>query len=174
MLTLYLIRHAKSSWKNPELSDFDRPLNDRGKNDAPLMGKALKNKNFNPDLFYSSPAKRAYATAKKIADEINYPLENIIKEPDIYEANPDQLLNIIKSWNNSSKTIALTGHNPGLTWLANYLCNEEIANIPTTGVVCINFDVNSWNQVGQGSGKLQFFEYPKMYKKTIWTKSLKP
>jgi phosphohistidine phosphatase len=164
MKTLYLIRHAKSSWEDITLNDFDRPLNDRGKKDAPLMGHVLKQQQILPDLMLSSPAKRAYSTGKKIAKAIGYSKKDIQTDKKIYHAEPNQILAIIQLLPESEHAVMLIGHNPGLTDLSNLLCRKHIDNIPTCGVVCIEFDVEKWNQIIPESGKFIFFDYPKKHK----------
>jgi len=158
---LYLTRHAKSSWKHPDLSDFDRILNKRGKHDAPLMGVFLKNKRISPDLILSSPAKRAIQTAKILARELEYPHEKIQTNQHIYLADSDTLVNILQNVSDESQRLMLIGHNPGLTHLANHLADANIANIPTTGIVEIHFDVNHWQHISAMSGKLASFDFPK-------------
>ncbi len=162
MKKLYLIRHAKSSWDNPGLIDFDRPLNKRGNRDAPFMGNVLSEKNIKPEIVYSSPAKRAWKTAKEICKKINFPVEDIVKKESIYEASSNELLQIIQPIDEKVKTVMLFGHNPGLTSLQNFLCDKEIENIPTCGIVSIDLDC-LWKEVSKNSGKLEFFEYPKLY-----------
>jgi len=162
MKKLYIIRHAKSSWKDLSLSDFDRPLNKRGTNDAPLMGKMLKRKKILPDLIISSPAKRAKTTAKVIAKEINY-TESIVYDSDIYEAGMSTLRNIIASIDDKNKSLFLFGHNPGLGMLVDCLVGLY-KNIPTTGIVEIEFDCNKWKNISATNAKLKSFKYPKMYK----------
>ncbi|RLC49114.1 MAG: histidine phosphatase family protein [Candidatus Cloacimonadota bacterium] len=163
MKTLYLVRHAKSSWKQPDLSDFVRPLNKRGENDAPFMGKLLSDKRVNPDLVISSPAKRASATAKIIASEINFPKEKIVLDDNIYEATGRGLLEIISETEENYKSVMLFGHNPGLTVLQNNLSDHFIDNIPTCGVVALKFKT-SWNEIKLNSAGFIFFEYPKKHK----------
>lgn len=165
MKYLILIRHAKSSWKNVSLDDFDRPLNKRGKNDAPLMGKVLRKKGISPDLVYSSPAKRASVTARIICDKINFPEEKIVFNNDLYESTGDKILDEIKQTNNNVNMLMVFGHNPGLTSLHNYLCEKFIDNIPTCGIVQLQFD-GSWDNLNSKSAEQVFFEYPKMYYKS--------
>ncbi len=162
MKTLYLMRHAKSSWKDSSLDDFDRPLNKRGMNDAPLISKYLLDQKIVVDLIISSPAKRAALTAKIIANELKF-TSNIIFEPKIYEANLSELLNLIQSIENRINNVILIGHNPALNEFANYLIDREIDNIPTAGVVAIKFEME-WEEISKKSGKLLFFIYPKSLK----------
>ncbi len=164
MKKLTIVRHAKSSWKNPELKDIERPLNERGKRDAPFMGNVLKEKKIFPDAVYSSPAARALLTAKIIIKEINYPEEKIIIKKNIYEASVSNLLKIISSFPENYKHIMMFGHNPGFTLLSHYLCNSFNVNMPTCSFVHITFDVNSWVEITANSGTLLYFEYPKKYR----------
>jgi phosphohistidine phosphatase len=162
MKTLYLARHAKSSWKNSELSDVDRPLNKRGKRDAPFMGEVLHEKGVKPDLMVTSPAKRARLTAESIAKEIGYKKKNIVIEEDLYEFSTSGLLDVIQGFDNNHNSIMIFGHNPAFTTLNNNLTDQYIDNIPTCGIVCIQFDLQ-WNEIESNSGKTQFFIYPKMF-----------
>ena len=163
MKKLYLVRHAKSSWKQPELSDFERPLNKRGKRDAPFMGNILNEKGIMPDLIISSPAVRAYTTARIIAEEIGYPPEKIETNEDIYEASAGEILDIINGIEDHNNTVMIFGHNPGFTSLSNYLSGKFIDNIPTCGISIIEFDVDKWEDVVLNGGKLISFEFPKKY-----------
>ena len=161
MKTLYIVRHAKSSWKFPELSDFDRPLNKRGKRDAPEMGRRFAKKNIFPGLILSSPAKRAFKAAKAIAKAIDYPENKIKTDMDIYHASASSLLRILQSQNDSISSLMIFGHNPGFTSLANMLANDNVYNIPTTGVYVVEFDVDNWSLVAERSGRKIFFDFPK-------------
>ncbi|MEH0155506.1 histidine phosphatase family protein [Limibacter armeniacum] len=162
MKTLYLVRHAKSSWDHPELSDFDRPLNKRGLKAAPLMGKVLHEKGVIPQQVISSSAKRAKETAITIVKEIGLNPDNIIYADKIYEASTNTLLTLIKSCDDKVTSLMLFGHNPTFTDLANVLTDEYIDNIPTAGIVGISFDTDHWKEAKKG--KLLFFDFPKNYK----------
>jgi phosphohistidine phosphatase len=162
MKTLYLARHAKSSWKDPELSDVDRPLNKRGKKDAPFMGEVLNEKGIKPDLMVTSPARRARLTAESIAKEIGYKKKDIVVEEDLYEFSTSGLLDVIQGFDDEYNSVMIFGHNPAFTTLNNSLTDQYIDNIPTCGIVCIQFDLQ-WNQIESNSGKTQFFIYPKMF-----------
>ena len=164
MKTLYLARHAKSSWTYPELEDFERPLNKRGKKDAPLMGNILKEKNENPDLIISSPALRAIYTARIIAEKLDYPVEKISADESIYESSINNLFRVIKSLPDEYERIMIFGHNPAFTNLCNYISDKYFENIPTCGVVKIEFDISSWQEVDEQTGKVADFEYPKKHK----------
>lgn len=161
MIRLYLIRHAKSSWKNTRLSDFDRPLNKGGKNDLPLMGNRLKRDLNIPNAIITSPANRACTTAKSIAEKLNFPVSQIIEEPQIYEASASTILNIVNQFNDQNKTYFVFGHNPGFTYLAEKLSGEYFGNIPTLGVVGIEFPFDSWQFVSAETGQCIYYNYPK-------------
>jgi len=163
MKTLYLVRHAKSSWENRNLTDFDRTLNDRGKRDAPFMAKLLKDKKIASDLILSSPAVRAFTTAKIFANEFNISEEDIVKNESIYEADRSDLLKIITAIDDSINNLMLFGHNPGITYLSNYLCDFETDNIPTCGIICMQLGFDSWNYLGNKTCRFKFFDYPKKY-----------
>src|SRR4051812_11171026 len=104
MKTLFIVRHAKSSWDEPDLSDFDRPLNDRGKKDAPRMGKRLKEKDINPQLMLSSPAKRAYSTSKRIADALGHDRNKIKTNEALYHAESETILSVVQGLNDGIST----------------------------------------------------------------------
>ncbi len=163
MRRLYIIRHAKSSWSEPGLRDFDRPLNSRGKLDAPFMGKRLAAMAIRPNLIFSSPAKRARKTAQCIAEAVNYPAKDIIFFEAIYEAGVADLLRILAQAMDEAGTLFLVGHNFAITDLAEELTGQSLGNIPTCGVVGIEFPTQSWAEVLPGTGKLLFFDYPKKH-----------
>ncbi len=163
MKKLFIVRHAKSSWDNPKLDDYDRPLNKRGKRNAPEMGKRLAQKNIKPDLIISSPAKRAASTAKRIAREISYPVDKIIKNDRIYHGSNSEVIDVIRNVKDSVNTLMIFGHNPGFTDLANYLSGSNIYNIPTCGVVEIDFNINTWKDIDRNGGDLIEFDYPKKF-----------
>jgi phosphohistidine phosphatase len=163
MKTLYLVRHAKSSWKYPGLDDFERPLNKRGRKNAPFMGKILNKLKVRPDLIISSPANRAAMTARIIAAAINYPLENIVYSETIYDFSEDALVHVIKKIDASVNSAMVVGHNPATNGLANYIGDQPISNIPTCGVCCVELDISSWSNIGKNCGKISFFEYPKKH-----------
>lgn len=163
MKHLTLVRHAKSSWNHPELDDFDRPLNERGKHDAPMMAKLLVQKKVLPDLIISSPAKRAIKTARIIAKEIGYPKDKIELNSTIYEANVLALLNVIHGINDKFKYAMLFGHNPGFNDLGYLLTLHDVGNIPTCGILAMEFTISSWKEVAKGNGRFVSFDFPKKY-----------
>lgn len=161
MKKLYIIRHAKSSWKDMALDDFDRPLNKRGKRDAPLMGSILKNKNISPDMIISSPTLRAKTTAEIIAKKVNYSKE-IVFDKSIYEATPTKLHKILRKTDDKVCTLFLFGHNPGLNMLAEDY-TEFYENIVTCGIVEIEFNCDKWAEIGPKNARLISFDYPKRH-----------
>jgi len=163
---LYLTRHAKSSWGNPGLSDIDRPLNGRGKKTAPLMGKLIVDRGENPELLISSPANRAFSTAKEFAKEMGCAETNIIVNRAIYGAGAQQLLNLVQDVDDLYNSIMLFGHNPTFTSFCNMLSGENILNIVTCGVVRIDFEFSSWKNIDFNSGRMIYYEYPKKYTDT--------
>ena len=161
MKTLYLVRHAKSSWKYPNLDDFERPLNKRGRKNAPFIGRMLKKLKVAPDLVISSPANRAAMTARVIASAINYPLEKIRYNEAIYEFDENALVDVVKQIDDAVNKAMVVGHNPALNGLANYIGDQPIGNIPTCGAICMELDISSWANISAHCGKLKFFEFPK-------------
>jgi phosphohistidine phosphatase len=163
MKNLVIIRHAKSSWDDPALADIDRPLNGRGKRDAPLMGGVLKSRGLRPDRIVSSPAKRARKTAKLLAHEVGYEPEAIDIRDSIYMEGVPALMALIQGLDDAWQRVYLIGHNPDLTDLVNKLAGENIENIPTCGMASIEFEVDSWAHIMAESGRLAFFDYPKRH-----------
>ena len=161
MKKIYLMRHAKSSWDNQQLTDFERPLNNRGYRDAPLMGKWLAENNILPELIISSPALRAYFTARTVASQIRYPLSKIETNELIYDADTENLFEIVNSIKDKVNSLMLFGHNPALTQFSNYLSDKHIDNIPTCGFVEIDLNISTWKEVVVDSGNLVQFIFPK-------------
>jgi phosphohistidine phosphatase len=163
MKTLYIIRHAKSSWDDDSLSDFDRPLNERGKRDAPSMGKRLKEKSVHPDLLYASPAKRAFSTARRIGEILGYDKEKIKTDRRLYHADSDMIFSVLRGLKAKHDTVLVFGHNPGLTDFVNAMMNDKtfVDNVPTCGVVAFNIAIDDWKDLKPKSGTMLFFDYPK-------------
>lgn len=161
MKILILVRHAKSSWHDPYLDDFDRPLNKRGKHDAPVMADRFVARGEKPDLLVSSTAKRAITTATIFARALDFPVQDIVQEPRIYEASIADLLWVIRQLDDACQKVVLFGHNPGFTGLANALCKAQINNVPTCGIVSMSFQLAHWTEIEEGSGKMEFFDFPK-------------
>ena len=163
MKELFIIRHAKSSWSDPGLSDFDRPLNSRGENDAPFMGDILTDRGFFADGIYSSTANRAITTARVIAEHTAYKGQ-IIKKDSFYHASASDLLKEINRFDDAFNRVFMFGHNPGFTYLAEQLTNEGFGNVPTCGIVGVRFDFDSWALISSGTGDNFYYGYPKKYK----------
>ncbi len=161
MKTLTLVRHAKSSWKDATLSDRERPLNRRGERDAPVMGKRIAEHGIRPSQIISSPAVRAWTTAKIVATELGYPLEFLQREDDLYLASLDSILDVVISQDNGFNNLMIFGHNPGLTRLANYLQPGITDNLPTAGVLSVTIDQDDWNLYEQPRTELSLYDFPK-------------
>jgi len=162
MKTLYLIRHAKSSWKNADLADFDRPLNSRRRRDAPEMGRRLHQRQITPDAVLSSPARRAQSTALAIAEAVGFDPQDIAFRPSLYHASPEVMMKEIQRAEDSVSSLFLIGHNPGLTRLANSLCTTPIENIVTCGVYVLGFNADSWPDILlEKSAERLWYDYPK-------------
>lgn len=162
MKTLYLMRHAKSSWSFDELRDQERPLNDRGRDDAPRMGQALSKRHIVLDLLVSSPAVRALSTAVLVARELKYPHDKIAVEPGIYQAGLDSLLAIIRRLPNAAGSVLLTGHNPTMTDVINHLSPSPLSGeMPTAAILCLRFDTDRWAEVQQANAEFYFYDYPR-------------
>lgn len=147
MKTLFILRHAKSSWKDPELADHDRPLNKRGKRDVPEMGVRLKARGVLPDLVLCSDARRALDTGIPIAEKLGVPPFAIQREADFYHATDEAILKRIKSLDDRLQKVMVVGHNPGLTDLANRFLPQFLPNLPTAGVVELVFEIDAWRDI---------------------------
>jgi len=161
MKNLTLLRHAKSSWDDPELADRDRPLNHRGERDAPMMGQRIAAAGIRPSLIVTSPAVRAWTTAKLVAKEISYPLEFLQREKDLYHAGVDTLLDVIAGQDDGFNSIMIVGHNPGFTDFANILSPDLTGNLPTCGVVSVSLPCDDWNIRECLPGELLLHDWPK-------------
>ena len=166
-LKLLICRHAKSSWQDAGLNDFDRPLNKRGERDAPEMGRRLALQGVRPELIMTSPAVRALSTALHYARELGLPPERIRPDPAQYAASVPELLGSIRAADSGVGTLMLVGHNPESTGLANVLGGLSIENIPTCGIVALAFPRGAWADLTAGSGTLLFFDYPKKQRITL-------
>jgi phosphohistidine phosphatase len=161
MKQLLLVRHAKSGWENPELKDFDRPLNERGKQNAPEMGKRLSEKKWSVDLIISSPAKRALKTARLLAKEINYATDDIDLNHAIYEASIDDLIEVLHQQSDTAKSIVMVGHNPGISYFLGFLAGEFMMDFPTCGMAYLELNITSWKQLKMACAKVIELDYPK-------------
>lgn len=159
MKTLFVLRHAKSSWENTDLSDFERPLNKRGLETAPMMGEIIKENKFQPELILSSPARRAEQTARLVKDAAR--INGEIKFDDrIYEASPSRLLEVISEQDEKIKSVMLVGHNPGLEALIKIITNE-IQPMPTAALAVIDLKIESWKEITSSTGDLRTLIRPK-------------
>lgn len=161
MKTLTLLRHAKSSWKDSSLADHERPLNKRGKRDAPVMGARIQEAGIRPSLILSSPAVRAWTTAKAVAKEMSYPVEFLQREERLYHAGVRRMLDVLSQQDPSFNNIMVVGHNPGLTDFANFLVPDVTYNIPTCGFVSVTIESDDWNLDDGKNIELTAYDYPK-------------
>jgi phosphohistidine phosphatase len=161
MKTLYLVRHAKSSWSHPGLTDFNRPLIDTGIKRSRKIIRYLNEKNVSVDLIITSPAVRTLETAKLIASGIDYPIENINQEHVLYEAGLDDFLNVIYDAPDEINSLMVVGHNFTITHVANFFLGPEIEMLPTSGLVAISFDTEHWKEISTVKPEQLFVIFPK-------------
>jgi phosphohistidine phosphatase len=159
MKTLFVLRHAKSSWENADLSDFERPLNKRGLEAAPLMGEVMKKNQFQPETILSSPAKRARQTAEIINEKAGINGE-IKYEERIYEASPARLLEVISEQNDEIGSLMIVGHNPGLEGLVRFTTGQS-EPMPTAALAVIDLEITKWNEIDSSNGTLRTLIRPK-------------
>lgn len=159
--TLYLVRHAKSSWSDPSLSDRERPLNKRGRRTAPDMGSRLAVKGHQPDLIISSPAKRARMTAKTIAKALNYDKSEIVTDESMYFLGVGGMLTMLEGVDDRYQKVMIVGHNPAMTSLLNSLCDASVDNMPTCAVAVIGYNMTSWSALRSSEGDLLDYDFPK-------------
>lgn len=161
MKTLILVRHAKSSWQEPGISDRLRPLNRRGQRDAPEMGRRLAERGVQIDMAVTSPATRAVLTARAVLPHLGYAWDDVSENELIYEASAATLMDVIRALDDRADTAMLFGHNPGLTDLVAQMRPRAIANVPTCGVVTLTFDIETWARIGTATLTTLDFDYPK-------------
>jgi phosphohistidine phosphatase len=161
MKTLYVVRHAKSSWDNLGEPDQKRPLNERGKKDAPEMAKKLKKKAEEIDVFISSPAKRARQTAKHFIKEFGGTKKDILKDDRLYPGETHQYYEVINDIKDKHKSAALFAHNPAITDFVNTLTEHRIDEMPTCSVFAVKADINSWKEFKDAKKELVLFDFPK-------------
>ncbi|MBU3713513.1 MAG: histidine phosphatase family protein [Ferruginibacter sp.] len=163
MKTAYIIRHAKSSWDNYDITDFERPLNERGKRDAPVMAKRILDRNCTIDLFVSSSAVRAKETCKFFSAAYGVENKKIIFLDRLYHASPETIEKVIGSVDNKHNNVAVFTHNPGVTEYVNTLIPDlTIDNMPTCGVFCIEADIEAWDKFAGANKRFVFFDYPRL------------
>lgn len=161
MKRLYLVRHAKSSWSEPGLDDFHRPLNQRGKNNAAAMAKRLAAAGIRPDLILASPALRTKNTARFLAEGMGYPLEAIQFDNDLYLGSFSSHCRLLTTLFGQADVLFLVGHNGTITELAEHLSGRALGNVPTCGIVALEYSGKSGFSDAAGRGNLAFFWFPK-------------
>ncbi len=161
MKTLFLLRHAKSSWDYPRLRDFERPLATRGRQDVPLMGSRFAAREAGVDCIIASPAVRARSTAILMAEVIGFPADDIASNPDLYFCGTAMYLKAAGLVDEACQSAMLVGHNPTITDFANEMTNGDIANIPTCGLVELTLPIDHWSQIHRGQATLARFDFPK-------------
>lgn len=161
MKTLILARHAKSSWDHPGISDFERPLNTRGENDAPAMAALLKQLQANLQLIISSDAARALATAEVYANTLGLTVE---RSHALYLACSEDIIYHARQVRCEVSSVMLVGHNPGMTDALEMLCHASISNMPTCSFAIIQFDCDQWSEIDAAHARLIQFEYPSKYR----------
>ncbi|MEM1410816.1 MAG: histidine phosphatase family protein [Pseudomonadota bacterium] len=159
--TLILVRHAKSSWKDASLADIDRPLNKRGRRNAPVMGRWLHEQGPGPDAVISSPANRALSTAQTIARELSFESEQIVIDEDLYFVGTDGMLRALERVDDRLGRVMMVGHNPVMTRLLNQLTGSDVWNMPTCAIAIIHFAMESWGLVDSTRGSLVAYQEPK-------------
>lgn len=163
MLTLYFCRHAKSSWADPGQDDFDRPLNERGLRDAPNMARLFKERGDPVDMIVSSPANRALTTSRYFGRELRIPDDRFVQEPLLYHANVPVIASVVARLPNELKRVMLFGHNPGFSEIVEHFSNDSAGDMPTCGIVRIDFVADAWTELVRDLGTLVWFDYPKRH-----------
>lgn len=159
------VRHAKSSWDHPGLKDYDRPLDNRGLRDAPMMGAKMKKLGLIPQLIITSGAKRARTTAEFFAEEFSLAASDFLIQDKLYEASPDEVFEVVRSVPSNITFVYLFGHNPSFTWVANSLSGIHIDNVPTCGVVHAQANLSDWKKFKPEHTGFIGFHYPKQFLK---------
>ena len=158
---LFIVRHAKSSWKYPELTDFQRPLNGRGKRDVPDMSQRFLETGYKVDLIKSSPAERAFTTAKGFARRLNINLDEVEQNKNLYHASSVSIRRIIAGTPNHINSLMIFGHNPGLTYLINDISDFYLVNLPTCAICGIALNIEQWSDILSASGEKFYYDFPK-------------
>ena len=162
MKEVYLVRHAKSSWSDPELKDHDRPLNSRGKKDAPYMAARLAKSGLRVDGIVTSSAKRARQTSKAFIEAFGLSKNQVIKEKKLYHAGPKTIEKVIQDLPKGWDTVLVFGHNPGFTEAANAMQHDDyLGNVPTAGIVGCTLDVSKWSKWKLSEARRSAYYYPK-------------
>lgn len=162
MKTVYLLRHAKSSWANNLLTDRERPLNERGLRDAPLMGARFAGRGETLELILSSPAERAQTTARLFGEACGYPADEIVVEPDLYFSGSESIEDLILSRDDQLRSIMLVFHNPDITGFVNSIDYDvRIDNVPTCGLIKMVSDIAQWRDWTTDNSDVEYFDFPK-------------
>ncbi|MFT7150351.1 MAG: phosphohistidine phosphatase [Nonlabens sp.] len=161
MKRLFIVRHAKSSWNSPHLSDFDRPLNNRGETDLPDMANRFLETNYQVNLIISSPAERAWTTAKGFAKTLQIADEYFFDNERFYHASPSTLKEVISNVDDTIEDLMIFGHNPGLTSLIGNLSDFNLQNLPTCAICGIKFPFESWKDIITTKGEKIYYDFPK-------------
>ncbi|WP_204344972.1 SixA phosphatase family protein [Psychroserpens algicola] len=156
MKKIVLIRHAKSSWEH-QVSDRDRPLKKRGLNDAKLVSQAFKTNDFEPDAVFSSPANRALTTCKIFMENLNIDLNRITIVEDLYDFGGESVVNFLKGLHDGYENVMIFGHNHAFTSICNIFGDTFIDNLPTSGLVVLKMNINSWSDLSKGITELTIF-----------------
>jgi phosphohistidine phosphatase len=163
MKELLLLRHAKSSWDNVNLGDINRPLNEKGQADAPLMGEQIANLNFIPQIIFSSTAQRTRETIALVCETAHLPMEKVSYETELYTFDFEDVLRFIVSISDEFERVMMVGHNPAYTFLFNFLSDDTIENLPTCGACLLRFDVEKWADLKHKKGETLWIGSPRMF-----------
>lgn len=169
MKQILLLRHAKSSWEDPGLKDFDRPLADRGLNDAPMMGQFADKVGYNPAVIYSSPAKRAFQTSKLFSEAAGIDTSSIQWNEDLYYGSMKDYIEQIQAASDDLERVMIVGHNPIIENTAGMLSGSEhkiAVRMPTAALVCLECFANTWQDVAPGTCQIKWMMIPKILNKT--------
>lgn len=164
MKTLYIVRHAKSSWDSPSHADHERPLLEKGKKRTKRVIDYLLENNITVDLIISSHAVRARSTANIIANALHYPVNEIQISEKIYHGDVENLFNLFYDLSDNIQSLMLVGHNPTFTNFANFFLDDKIDWLPTSAIVCIEFNTEQWEQLPISDKKVKFVISPKLMK----------
>ncbi len=161
MKQFLLVRHAKSDWSDDSLTDFERPLAERGEHDAPLMAAYIKERGLRPTFVLASPARRAYTTARTFADTLGIPENDLATEEELYEASAQRVLSAVLGLPETTDFAAVFGHNPAFTYLVSDFTPEYVSNVPTCGVAHLVSEATQWNRVSTANTVLRKLYTPK-------------
>lgn len=156
-----MVRHAKSDWSNPSQNDFDRTLNARGLNDAPVMGSRLSGSELIPDLIVSSTAKRAAQTALMIAKQLGYEADRIQWTDELYHASAQKITAEISVIDDACNSVMIVCHNPGITHFVNMQCGFVTDNVPTCGMTAFEIETDTWTDFIKAGKRLLLYDFPK-------------